>query len=79
MEDCCVRDLRCWPRQPPVDAPWYVGNTDKFEFLVRDYKPEYYYWEVVEMIRKLLLTGMIIFVDAGSTAQVFVACVVSST
>jgi hypothetical protein len=77
MEDCCVRDLRCWPRQPPADAPWYVGNTDKFEFLVRDYKPEYYYWEVVEMIRKLLLTGMIIFVDAGSTAQVFVACVVS--
>ena len=26
--------------------------------------------KVVEMIRKLLLTGMIIFVDSGSTAQV---------
>eukprot|EP01051_Picozoa_sp_SAG22_P012861 SAG22_NODE_1377_length_4550_cov_2.979555_2_plen_997_part_00 len=73
---------RKWLRDPEnVDVPekksWYIGGRKKFEFLVKDYKPEYYYWECVEMLRKLLLTGIIIFIDPGSTAQVFVACNIS--
>lgn len=63
---------------PPLEKRgWYIGDREKFEFLVKDYKPQYYYWEVIEILRKLLLTGIIIFIDPGSTAQIFVACNIS--
>eukprot|EP01051_Picozoa_sp_SAG22_P027557 SAG22_NODE_9278_length_599_cov_0.826000_1_plen_180_part_10 len=39
------------------------GNTEEFnkryEFMVSDYKPEYYYWDCVEMIRKVVLAGIL--------------------
>ena len=32
-------------------------ERDRFAFIVGDYKPEYYFWECLEMIRKVSLTG----------------------
>ena len=40
-----------------------------FGSLYRSYKPKYYYYEVVEMFRKLMLTGVLAFVPSGSSAQ----------
>jgi hypothetical protein len=38
----------------------------------KDYKPEYYFWEVLECLRKLLLTGVAIQIAPGSLLQLIV-------
>merc|ERR1712166_554493 len=49
----------------------------EFDALVGDYEPEYYYWECVEMGRKLMLAGFIMFVEPGTPIQVAVAMAVT--
>ena len=39
-------------------------------FLWGSYKPRTYYWEVLEMLRKMFLTGAIVFVSPGTPTQV---------
>jgi len=46
-------------------------------FLFWQYEPEYWYWEVVETVRKILLTGALVLVDQGSTLQIIVGYAVS--
>jgi hypothetical protein len=41
----------------------------QFAFVIGDYKKDYYYWEVVELSRKLMLSGLLGFVRRGSVAQ----------
>eukprot|EP00953_Heterococcus_sp_UTEX-ZZ885_P035941 18536-Heterococcus_DN1.PRE.7 len=36
-----------------------------------------YYWEVIECMRRLLLTGAIVFIAPGTVAQAAVACVLA--
>jgi hypothetical protein len=43
--------------------------TGMFNFLIGDYKPEFWYWEVVELLRKLMLSGILSLVGRGSIAQ----------
>ena len=50
---------------------------DRYEFLVGDYKPVYYHWDCVEMLRKVALTGLVSFVSRGSVSQLVVAIVIS--
>eukprot|EP01043_Picozoa_sp_COSAG02_P123650 COSAG02_NODE_60639_length_270_cov_2.076023_1_plen_85_part_10 len=33
--------------------------TKKYAFLVADYKPAFYYWDTVEMYRKVVLAGLL--------------------
>jgi hypothetical protein len=52
------------------------GSTETFhalKFLYQDYKPEFYYWEAVEIFRKLLLTGALVQFQKGSLIQIVVA------
>jgi hypothetical protein len=44
-------------------------------FLWKSYTPNMYYWEVVECMRRLLLTGAIVFIVPGTAAQAAIACV----
>ena len=46
---------------------------NKYEFLVKDYQPKFYYFECIFLIEKLILTGLLIFVTPGSIAQSYVA------
>eukprot|EP01051_Picozoa_sp_SAG22_P006365 SAG22_NODE_413_length_10849_cov_6.078977_7_plen_1231_part_00 len=48
-----------------------------YDFLKKDYKPEYYYFECITLMEKLLLTGLLVFVDQGSIFQCFVGAVIS--
>lgn len=41
-------------------------------FLWGSYEPRVYWWEVVEMLRKMLLTGAIVFMSPGTPTQVCV-------
>eukprot|EP01046_Picozoa_sp_COSAG06_P051942 COSAG06_NODE_8599_length_2118_cov_45.241768_2_plen_262_part_00 len=51
--------------------------TGMFNFLIGDFKPEYWFWEVVELFRKLLLSGILSLVGRGSIAQAALGTVIS--
>jgi hypothetical protein len=46
-------------------------------FLWKTYTPRMYYWEVVECMRRLLLTGAIVFTAPGTSAQAAIACILA--
>jgi hypothetical protein len=53
------------------------GNASSFDFLRRDYKDDYYYFEVVMLLEKLLLAGILTFIDQGTVLQAFAGtCIV---
>lgn len=52
--------------------PW----DDNLSFLYKAYRPNYWWFEVYELVRKLFLTGLIIFVAAGTATQIAIACVI---
>ena len=52
-------------------------SLDSIRFLFSNYRPAYWYWEVVEMIRRIFMTGVIIVLARGSFAQIIVCQFVS--
>ena len=65
--------------EPPktVALPWWHGDRTVFFFMVRDYKPQYYYFEVVDLGRKLGLTGILMLFTPGSVMQIFVGITIA--
>eukprot|EP01051_Picozoa_sp_SAG22_P019174 SAG22_NODE_3452_length_1704_cov_1.356386_2_plen_464_part_01 len=55
----------------------YAKLLAKFSFMVGDYKPNYYYWEVLIMVQKMVLTAAIGVVRRGKNEQIFMATVIS--
>ena len=51
--------------------------AQEFQFLVGSYKKEYYLWEVAEMWRKVVLTGVVSILRAGSMLQIVIASAIS--
>jgi len=47
------------------------------QFLHRDLKPEFMYWEVVEMFRRFVLVGVFVVVQPGTLLQIVLATVFS--
>jgi hypothetical protein len=47
----------------------------RYEFLVADYRPEFYYWDCFEMLRKVTITGVLMFLSPGSLFQLVVGIV----
>merc|ERR1711969_399675 len=54
-----------------------VSTGREYSFLVNAYKSRYFYWEGVDMVRKLMLVGMLVIAGRGSAAQLFLAVCVS--
>jgi len=52
-------------------TPLSVG----IEFLHREFQPAYYWWELVEMVRRLLLIGLFVLIERGSVTQLIVGLV----
>jgi len=50
----------------------------EFDSLLGDYKVKCYYWEIVQMCRKLTLAGFIMFVEQGSSFQTATALCITS-
>jgi heme/copper-type cytochrome/quinol oxidase subunit 2 len=46
-----------------------LGSASSFDFLRRDYKDNYYFFEVVVLLEKLLLTGTLTFIQHGTILQ----------
>jgi len=56
------------------------GVSKRLEYvtaLVLDYKPEYWWWEVVELLRKLTITSIIVFIEPGEPIQLVAACLIA--
>jgi hypothetical protein len=47
------------------------------KFLWKKYRHQMYYWEVAECVRRLLLTGAIVFIAPGTTAQAAISCILA--
>eukprot|EP00729_Bicosta_minor_P012798 gene12798-biopygen23065 len=41
-----------------------------FSFYSKQYKPGYYFWETIDLYRKLFLTSMVVFIEDGTSMQV---------
>eukprot|EP01045_Picozoa_sp_COSAG04_P029463 COSAG04_NODE_4849_length_1863_cov_1.454082_1_plen_361_part_00 len=60
-----------------ADLPWWYGDRSTFHFMVRDYQPKYYFFEIVEFGRKLGLTGVVMIIEPGSVMQICVAITIA--
>jgi hypothetical protein len=56
---------------------WWSGGRETFVFLVDGYRSETYWYEIVDFSRKILLAGLVIFFDRGSSNQFFAAILIS--
>ena len=52
-------------------------TLQKFSFVLSDYRTDCWYWEIVELSRKLILSGLIGLFGRGTIAQSFVATLLS--
>eukprot|EP00953_Heterococcus_sp_UTEX-ZZ885_P038635 19834-Heterococcus_DN1.PRE.2 len=60
-----------------VDTRANDATLNTISFVWSPYKPQAYWWEVVECIRRLLLTGFLVIILPGTAGQSAVACVFS--
>jgi len=70
----CCRATILFPKERRKTKPWLAKGLS---FLYREYRPECYYWEVMEMLRRFLLVGYAIVVQPGSIFQLGFAIAVS--
>ena len=54
-----------------------IGLSAKISFLHADYSPNVFWWEFVESMKKLVLTGILALLAPGSLLQIFVAIVIT--
>eukprot|EP01043_Picozoa_sp_COSAG02_P029764 COSAG02_NODE_1866_length_10601_cov_9.335841_5_plen_1042_part_00 len=73
--------LESEPRQVTVATTLHEFHYKRiqatFDFCTRDYRAEVFWFEPVDMVRKLGLTGLLQLVRRGSGEQVMVGCVLS--
>jgi len=59
------------------DHPEHQHVHGKLAFLYQDYVPDAWYWELVLLIQKLMLTGVLVFIKPDSTSQLAVGFAVA--
>ena len=57
--------------------PRYPALKRVYGSLYQYYRPEYWYFESIEMIKKMLLTGAMVMVAPGTSAQVMIGILIS--
>ena len=56
----------------------YLQLSTSFIAIVRDYKPRYFYFEILDWLRKVCFTGLLLFVaEPGSTQQLMAGSVMA--
>ena len=51
----------------------------EYEALYVDYKPDKYFWDMIQMVQKVTLIGMLTFIHQGSVLQALTGFVISGT
>jgi len=72
-----ISDARHALLSPAEMAMKHQRTVAKYGFLYSDYEPRAYYWEIVMLIQKLLLTGLLIFIKPGTVSQLAAGFVIS--
>ena len=57
---------------PPARSHWWSADKEDLQFLVRAFEPRFYWFGLVEYLKKFLLAGILVFMEPGSTAQLYV-------
>jgi hypothetical protein len=52
-------------------------TRERLKFLVKSFKPQHWYFEIVSYSKKFILAGILIFAEPGSTSQLYVGLVTS--
>jgi hypothetical protein len=52
---------------------WKDGHCEHLKFFVREYKPRYWYWEIVEIFKKLVLAGFAAMWLPGTLMQLIMS------
>ena len=64
--------------EPPLLAEFNAERIrGTFGFCIKDFRPAVFFWEPLDMLRKLALSGLLQFVDRGTAFQVFCGCVLA--
>ena len=64
----------------PEQAEFAVNDIrlgSSYGFLVDAFRPKYFYWESMDMLRKLALLGLVLLFERGSVNQIAVSLVIS--
>jgi hypothetical protein len=64
-------------RATVVHANSQQPNIKMFKFLYDSYKPQYWYFEIIETSRRLMLTGALSVTDAGASGQVVFGIIIA--
>jgi len=51
---------------------------NRLGFIYERYEPAYWWWEIIEMVRKFMLTGVVLFLAPGSIAQLAMALLIGA-
>lgn len=54
-----------------------LAKMKPLSFLYSSYEPRYWYWEIVETFRRILLTGVLVLVAQGSALQIVVGLLIA--
>lgn len=65
-----LEDTNTAPDQP-------VGSFNAIQFLCSAYKPQFWWWEILETIQRLLLTGVLILIAQGSAIQIVIGALLT--
>jgi hypothetical protein len=66
------RDKEAFQQQASTTASYELGGKDiaRLAFITEMYEPQHFWFEIFECVRKLLLTGIPVFVLQGSSSQI---------
>jgi hypothetical protein len=67
-----------WKAKTSIAAGAHTPLSKSIKFLYNEYNLVTYWWEVMEILRKFVLTGLFAILDPGSVLQVSVATVFSA-
>jgi hypothetical protein len=62
-----------------TEHPEFFSTRRQWGGVFAQYEEEYFYWEVIEMVKKVILTGGLIIVAKGTSAQILVAEVICAS
>ncbi|GMH76471.1 hypothetical protein TrST_g1986 [Triparma strigata] len=76
----CLYSYKLWVNREAIkNGETREGNTDieHIGFLWHDYRPEYWWFEIYECFRRLSFSGMLVFFEPGSAAQLCFSIILS--
>ena len=64
-------------REDVVSCIIDMEQSNRYGTFVSSFKPAYFWWEPIDLLRKLVLVGMLAVVDKGSIAQIWAGIILS--